>query len=185
MNEADILQRLHEAIRAVKSSVESVEKWGNLLADKMNVEIDTVGIKLKSEDLNTEEIEDEKFVEGIFDGIHMISADKEEYPVPANYASKSKLVEGDKLKLTIKPNGNFVYKQIGQVARKLTKGTLILEGNQYKVLAENGRTYDILYASVTFFRAEVGDDLAIIIPEDGDARWAAVENRIPGKGEKE
>src|SRR5471030_1604688 len=40
-----------------------------------------------------------KVIEGIFDGQNMIGPDKKQYPVPANYASKSKLVEGDGLKL--------------------------------------------------------------------------------------
>ena len=42
----------------------------------------------------------------------MIGPKDKIFPVPANYASKSKLVEGDRLKLTILPNGSFVYKQI-------------------------------------------------------------------------
>ena len=36
-----------------------------------------------------------KVIEGVFDGQKMIGPDGKEYPVPANYASKSKLVEGD------------------------------------------------------------------------------------------
>ena len=36
-----------------------------------------------------------KIIEGIFDGQIMIGPDGKNYPVPANYASKSKLVEGD------------------------------------------------------------------------------------------
>ena len=51
-----------------------------------------------------------KIVEGIFDGQVMVDADGKNYPVPANYASKSKLVEGDKLKLTIADDGGFIYK---------------------------------------------------------------------------
>ena len=36
-----------------------------------------------------------KVVEGVFDGQTMIGPDGKSYPVPANYASKSKLIEGD------------------------------------------------------------------------------------------
>jgi hypothetical protein len=42
-----------------------------------------------------------KVVEGVFDGQNMVGSDGKTYPVPANYASKSKLVQGDILKLTI------------------------------------------------------------------------------------
>ena len=59
-----------------------------------------------------------KIIEGIFDGQIMIGPDGKNYPVPANYASKSKLVEGDIMKLTITDDGKFLYKQIGPVERK-------------------------------------------------------------------
>src|SRR3972149_9252506 len=56
-----------------------------------------------------------KIIEGVFDGQNMMGPDGKKYPVPANYASKSKLVEGDVLKLTISDDGSFIYKQIGPV----------------------------------------------------------------------
>ena len=65
-----------------------------------------------------------KIIEGVFDGQIMIGPDGKNYPVPANYASKSKLVEGDILKLTIGESGKFLYKQIGPVERRTVIGTL-------------------------------------------------------------
>lgn len=116
-----------------------------------------------------------KVVEGVFDGQKMISADGKEYPVPANYASKSKLVEGDILKLTIADDGSFIYKQIGPVDRTQIIGTLMQHDGAYYVEA-NGREYRILLASVTYFRINVGDQVTIIVPTDNpDATWAAVE----------
>ncbi|HRQ86708.1 MAG TPA: hypothetical protein PLY16_01225, partial [Candidatus Saccharibacteria bacterium] len=116
-----------------------------------------------------------KVVEGVFDGQKMISADGKEYPVPANYASKSKLVEGDILKLTIADDGSFIYKQIGPVDRTQIIGTLMQHDGAYYVEA-NGREYRILLASVTYFRINVGDQVTIIVPTDSpDATWAAVE----------
>ena len=38
---------------------------------------------------------EKKIVEGVFDGQNMIGPDKKTYSVPANYASKSKLIPGD------------------------------------------------------------------------------------------
>lgn len=116
-----------------------------------------------------------KVVEGIFDGQMMVGPDGKNYPVPANYASKSKLVEGDMLKLTITDGGGFVYKQIGPTARRQIIGTLQQHDGSYYVEA-NGREYRILLASVTYFRIAVGDQVTIIIPEDNpEATWAAVE----------
>jgi len=116
-----------------------------------------------------------KVVEGVFDGQIMIGPDGKSYPVPANYASKSKLVEGDILKLTITDDGGFIYKQIGPIARKQIIGTLVQHDGAYYVEA-SGKEYRILLASVTYFRINMGDQVTIIIPEENpDATWAAVE----------
>ncbi|MEA3273383.1 MAG: hypothetical protein U9Q72_02205 [Patescibacteria group bacterium] len=119
-----------------------------------------------------------QIVEGVFDGQIMISNDGKQYPVPANYASKSKLVEGDMLKLTMTDEGNFVYKQIGPVERKHLVGTIREdESGNYIVQAEGG-TYKVLLASVTYYRAQPGDEVAIIIPRNGEPVWSAIENVI-------
>lgn len=116
-----------------------------------------------------------KVIEGVFDGQIMIGPDGKNYPVPANYASKSKLVEGDILKLTIADSGKFLYKQIGPVERKTVIGTLANHDDQYFVEV-NGKEYKILYASFTYFRLKVGDQVTVTIPADNpDATWAAVE----------
>lgn len=118
-----------------------------------------------------------RVIEGVFDGQNMVDANGQTYPVPANYASKSKLVEGDGMKLTITDEGKFIYKQIAPVERRTVLGVLIQEDGQYKVLAD-GKAYRVLLASVTFYRAEVGDQVSILLPA-GDAQWGAVEAVIP------
>ncbi len=116
-----------------------------------------------------------KVIEGVFDGNTMVGPDGKIYPVPANYASKSKLVEGDILKLTIADDGGFIYKQIGPVARRQIIGTLVSHDGAYYVEA-GGREYRVLLASVTYFKAKTGDQISIIIPEDNrEAEWAAIE----------
>lgn len=116
-----------------------------------------------------------KIIEGVFDGQIMMGPDGKSYPVPANYASKSKLVEGDILKLTIADDGSFIYKQIGPIERRQIIGTLVQHDGAYYVEA-NGREYRILLASVTYFRINLGDQVTIVIPEDNpEATWAAVE----------
>ncbi|HET9411612.1 MAG TPA: hypothetical protein VFO38_02090 [Candidatus Saccharimonadales bacterium] len=116
-----------------------------------------------------------KVIEGVFDGQTMIGPDGKTYPVPANYASKSKLVEGDILKLTIADDGTFIYKQIGPVARRQIIGVLRQHDGTFFVEAA-GKEYRVLMASVTYFKCKIGDQVSIIIPEDNrDAEWAAVE----------
>lgn len=121
-------------------------------------------------------------VEGTFDGQIMIGTDGKQYPVPSNYASKSKLVEGDVLKLTITPDGSFIYKQIGPVQRKSVIGIVGQdEKGNYFILSE-GRPYKVLLASITYFKAEPGDEVVIMIPREMDVTWAAIENVISKGG---
>ncbi len=116
-----------------------------------------------------------KVIEGVFDGQNMVGSDGKTYPVPANYASKSKLVQGDILKLTIAEDGAFLYKQIGPIPRKQVVGTLVLEGGHYFVDV-NGKKLRVLLASVTYFKAKPGDQVSVNVPEDdANAEWAALE----------
>ena len=88
--------------------------------------------------------EEGKIIEGVFDGQVMLGPDGKNYPVPTNYASKSKLVEGDIMKLTITPEGKFLYKQIGPVERKTVIGTITRHDDKYFVEV-GGREYEVLY----------------------------------------
>jgi len=124
----------------------------------------------------TESEAEETIVEGTFDGQLMNSIDGKQYPVPANYASKSKLVEGDMLKLIITPDGSFIYKQIGPIERKHALGIVSQDENGNYYIIANGKTYRVLLASITYFRVEPGDEVAIILPRDIDTSWAAIEN---------
>lgn len=115
-----------------------------------------------------------KVIEGRFDGQNMIGPGEKIYPVPANYASKSKLVEGDTLKLTIADDGTFIYKQIGPIERKKLIGHVVLDNGQYLVEA-GGQKYKVLFASITYFKAQPGDEVTIVIPAVGEAHWGAIE----------
>jgi hypothetical protein len=116
-----------------------------------------------------------KVIEGVFDGQNMVGSDGKTYPVPANYASKSKLVQGDILKLTIADDGAFLYKQIGPVPRKQVVGMLKLENGHYLV-GVDGRDFRVLLASVTYFKAKPGDQVSVNVPEDDSkSEWAALE----------
>lgn len=120
-----------------------------------------------------------KILEGVFDGQNMVGPDGKTYPVPANYASKSKLVQGDILKLTIADDGSFIYKQIGPIPRKQVIGALVQKDGHYFVQVD-GTEYRVLLASVTYFKAKPGDQISVMIPEDDseDIEWAAIEAAI-------
>ncbi len=118
-------------------------------------------------------------IEGVFDGARMIDADGHQYFVPPNYASKSKLVEGDLLKLTITSRGAYVYKQISATDRRRVRGELTYntETKQYGIHAE-GKLYNILKESVTFYKGKPGDEVVFLVPADGTSSWGAVEHII-------
>ena len=119
-----------------------------------------------------------KIIEGIFNGQNMLGSDKRIYPVPANYASKSKLIPGDKLKLTITETGAFKYKQIGPIPRVQAVGIVTYGDGQYHVMVDK-KLYKVLLASITYYRAEVGSKVTVIVPQEGESDWCAIEHLLP------
>ena len=125
---------------------------------------------------------EDQAIEGVFDGEKMVDYSGKGYQVSANYASKSKLVEGDPLKLYVTSDGKFYYKQLGPVPRKSMPATIRQEGNHYVVDAEDGNTYNVLTASVTYYismyNLRPGDKVMIMIPSEIPAHWAVIDNLL-------
>jgi hypothetical protein len=117
--------------------------------------------------------------EGIFDGENMVDSEGKVHMVPANYASKSKLVEGDPLKLFVTPDGRTIYKQLGPVARVQQGGTLRQDGSDYFVEGDDGKHYKVLTACVTYhmslFGAQVGSRVNLVLPADREATWGVID----------
>lgn len=122
-----------------------------------------------------------RVVEGAFDGQSMVGSDGVRYTISENYASKSKLVEGDILKLTIKGDGSYVFKQIGPTSRRRLIGRLGIDSstNEHVVICGDD-VYKVLDASVTYFKGVPGDEVVILVPAAGKSAWAAVENIVNG-----
>jgi len=175
-----------EKIILLKQILESIQRETNVALELIYDNFDGAKENLKSNFLKKAKQLDriindgeDKILEGVFDGEKMISGEGKFYSVPANYASKSKLVEGDILKLTILKDGTFVYKQIVPQQKVRIKGVLSYnqEKNEYTVLAE-GKIYKVLTAAVTYFGGSAGDDVIILVPKDKSSAWSAVENII-------
>ncbi len=171
--------RLQLIKKLIDSAQDSIQQAKSLLAEITgqagSSEMEEKARKVGSVDIN----ENEQIIEGVFDGQNMIGPDGKQYSIPANYASKSKLVEGDVLKLTIMPDGSFVYKQIGPVERNRKVGTILKDEatGEFRVLSEN-KTFNVLLASVTYYKGDVGDEAVILVPKEIESNWAAVENVI-------
>lgn len=166
---ADVPDKQIKRLRALIQEAETNLAAANELL------ISLLGDDEKITSVNREEGNLGKVIEGVFDGQNMVGSDGKTYPVPANYASKSKLVQGDILKLTIADDGTFLYKQIGPVPRKQVVGALKLENGHYFVDVDD-KSYRVLLASVTYFKAKPGDQVSVNVPEDNEhAEWAALE----------
>lgn len=169
---------LKDIISKIELELNKAKSIFNELGEETSNEFNNFSFKAQS--VGSEKTEGgNKIIEGVFDGQQMVGPDGKRYSIPANYCSKSKLVEGDVLKLIVKPDGGFIYKQIGPIERKRLKGILSKDPvtGEFKAHA-GGREYRVLKASVTYFHGDADDEVVILVPEDGDAVWAAVENII-------
>ncbi|OJI06331.1 hypothetical protein BK004_04160 [bacterium CG10_46_32] len=165
-----MIQRAQKQIETAQSMLEKVQSGEH---------VDISGLTSTPRPARASSQEEGEVVEGMFDGVQMYGNDGKGYSIPPNYASKSKLVEGDILKLTILNDGSFLYKQIGPVERKRVRGALMQDDDtgEYTVMA-GGNSYKVLSASITYFKGEVGDEVVILVPSDKQSHWAAVENII-------
>lgn len=175
----DKLSNLALIAQMIDAAEKNIKSARALLHEMMGGRPTPAGSEGLSEKAQTFSVsEGGKVIEGVFDGQNMIGPDGKLYPVPANYASKSKLIEGDVLKLSIADDGSFIYKQIGPVERRKVIGILSKDDKgEYKVVAD-GKPFKVLLASLTYFKAETGDQVTIVLPKDHDPEWAAVENVI-------
>jgi len=174
--EKDKNENSPEKIQALRDMINSAEKTIQG-AKAMLLQIEgkkKVGRKRKS----TDDGEDGRVIEGTFDGQIMLGSDGKQYPVPANYASKSKLVEGDMLKLTITSEGSFIYKQIGPVERRRMLGMINQDADGNYFVIADGHPYRVLLASVTYFKVEPGDEVTLVTARDIDSDWGSIENVI-------
>ncbi|MFC1622655.1 hypothetical protein ACFL1Y_01515 [Patescibacteria group bacterium] len=170
---AELTQYIENADLALQQAREVlVELGGDHASEKL--------VKHKAKKLVSVDNENSEgqIIEGVFNGQNMIGPDGKEYSVPANYASKSKLVEGDVLKLTIQQDGSFLYKQIKPVQRERVKGELVMDEvtGQYVIMAENNKKYNVLTASVTYFKGKPNDQVIVLIPKGKVCQWAVIEN---------
>jgi hypothetical protein len=123
-------------------------------------------------------------VEGHFDGENMIGDNGQVYPVPQNYASKTQLVIGDRMKW-IMTSSREIFKLIQPAARKRVTGTFTIEGDSYVVLVdEYAAPVKILKASATYamknLSLSIGDEVAIYIPQDATPVWGAFISVVKG-----
>jgi hypothetical protein len=150
---------------------------------KVTGEIRTPGTSSTDEDSALE------VVEGFFDGENMIGDNGQIYTVPPNYASKTQLVIGDRMKWILTKDRE-VYKLILAAPRERVTGTFAIEGEHYVVLVDKHPTpIKILKASATYAIKNLGliqgDEVAITIPKDTTPTWGAFNTVLKGQPEEQ
>jgi hypothetical protein len=129
-----------------------------------------------------DEEEAKEVVEGYFDGEFMLGDNGRTYLVPQNYASKTQLVIGDRMKWILTPSRE-IFKLIMPAERDKVEGVFAIEGDNYivRVMGINNPV-KILKASATFAiktqGLEIGDIVSILIPKNATPIWGAFVNVV-------
>lgn len=184
----EFIEKHNQMINFVKNTISTIEvdlKRMKLVLNKLTKfdpnDPTSLDDKEVTEALGTQELksyteENVQVVEWKFDGYFMVDANQKKYPVPLNYSSKTKLVPGDILKLKILENGQFVYKLINPVERKHIRATLSkTDDNKFTAVTDDGQTFFLNQAAVTFFKGRPGDELYILTNEKDNGWFAAIE----------
>ncbi len=163
----EIITTIEKDLNRIKVLLKNIQHWENVNPEK---------IKINSEELVSYQEDWLTIVEWIFDWYFFIWPNDKKLPVPLNYASKSKLIPGDKLKLTIFSDWKLVYKLIKPAQRKHLRATVSkIDDNKYIAITDEWKTYKLNLAAVTYFKLNPWDEISIIVNSDGSWEYAAIE----------
>lgn len=177
MENKKTITAIRDFIITAEKSIKNAKKLLKDLLEENNISLEWE-IDLDIKWLNSYNSWENKIIEWIFTWEEMLWSDSNIYPVPANYASKSKMVQWDKLKLTIDWSWRMVYKQIAPIERETKTWLLTKEKEKYQVISDS-KTYNVLTAAVTHFKWQIWDKITVIVPKWKDATFAAIDSIIP------
>jgi len=177
MNNKKTIIAIRDFIISAEKSIKNAKKLLKDVLDENNINMNSE-IKLNTKWLNSYNSWNSKIIEWIFTWDEMLWSDWNSYPVPVNYASKSKMVQWDKLKLTIEVNWKMTYKQIAPIEREIKTWLLTKEKEKYQVISD-GKSYNVLTAAVKHLKWNIWDTISILIPSWKEATFAAIDNVIP------
>lgn len=170
----NIVSDIDQDLKRISQVVQQLEQFDP--ANPESLDVDAKSQEMFSVTSQRYDEEDSEVVEWLFDWYFMVWSDQKKYPVPLNYASKTKLVPWDSLKLKILKDGKFIYKLTRPVERQHVRAILSLsDDNKYTAITDDGKPYFLNQAAVTFFKGKPGDELYIVINADGSWSFAAIE----------
>lgn len=148
MSTKEDLNKLYEIIEKMQFQLELVKE---------------IVVKLQAQD-RYDSLKDIPGIEGKFDGKYLVTSEGERIEVPANYASKSRIVYGDTLKM-YEENGRKMFKQLIKLPRRKVLAVLSKKEGKFYALSEFG-DHEISSTSVEHNNLSVGDQIQIILPEE-------------------
>ena len=169
MNTLDPNQKKIQLIQDLLESAEkSVQHAKNLLH-----ELTSAGsISAAHLDVNT------TIIEGTFKGDYLLGDDDKRYDVAANYASKSKIIEGSRLRGTIMPDGRIKYTITEKAQYEIKLGKVVVNEDNETVIQIDDYQAKVLWESITFFRLEVGDEAYIRVPKGQQPEFAVLDSSL-------
>ncbi len=171
----NLLGKIQQDVKRARLMIDKISN-GELDFDKIQDWEDIQNLASKLANYNDKDNNNVKIIEWVYDGYFMVWSDDKKYPVPLNYASKTKLIPGDALKLRIKENGQLIYKLIWPAKRKHIKATLSKDDtNKPIAITDDGETYKLNPAAVSYYKWEPWDEASIIINADGVGDYGAME----------
>ncbi len=177
MENKKALLAIKDFIITSEKSLKSAKKLLNDLAKENNVDLNST-ISLNTQWLHSYNNENSKIVEWVFTWEEMLGSDGNKYPIPVNYASKSKMVQWDKLKLTIDSLWKMTYKQIAPIEREIKSGLVTEDKGKFQIVCE-WNVYNLLTAAITHGGIKIWDTISVILPKGKQASFAAIDSIIP------
>jgi len=121
---------------------------------------------------------------GKYDGMFMVTEAGKKYPVPDNYAAKTQLVYGDKLKMVEGPEGRR-FKHIEKIPRVEVEAALTVKDGRFVAVSPEG-SYKLIQSAVRYLRGEEGDKVRILLPRDEKhAPFAAIVGVVGKEAKRE
>lgn len=172
-----LIEVIENNLKTAKNLLQSVVQEKGIRLDQSSTNYISSPLSTTHTSRSYEESNALEVVEGYFDGENMIGDNGQMYPVPQNYASKTQLVIGDRMKWIL-TSTREIFKLIQPAPRKRVIGTFAIEGDNYIVLVDGeSNPVKILKASATYAMKNLGlainSEVAIYIPQDATASWGA------------
>ncbi len=182
------MRLISQAISAAKNSLDLAQQLlGEIQGNPQTIAQKPVGVEAPPRPqvlptpLTSNTAREQPGMVGSFDGENLETPSGEKYKVPENYASKTGLVFGDKLKIIDLPGSGKsekIFKQIERVKRLRVEGVLSKSEKGWKLATADG-SHTVLEAAVKHFGGQVGTEMFGLLPKDNPhVSFAALEGLV-------